>query len=244
MATTTNYSWTTPDDTDLVKDGAAAIRTLGSAIDTSLAANEGDLLLGGTSDIFEPLAIGAAATVLTSDGTTASWAPPASGLTLISRQSFTTVADTGTTFDGVFTSTYKTYKIVIENFFGSSAAADLYLQLRYAGPTTQAGNYNWNDAIIISNGTTATAWANPSNFWQLSRNTESSGDPLSGEYTIFKVGNASEEPQLFGTSSSSQSEEATNFTGQQTTARTYTGLIFSASTGTISGTIAIYGLAV
>ena len=36
MATTTNYGWTTPDDTALVKDGAAAIRTLGSAIDTSL----------------------------------------------------------------------------------------------------------------------------------------------------------------------------------------------------------------
>ena len=36
MATTTNYGWTTPDNTDLVKDGAAAIRTLGSAIDTSM----------------------------------------------------------------------------------------------------------------------------------------------------------------------------------------------------------------
>jgi hypothetical protein len=86
MATTTNYSWTTPDDTDLVKDGAAAIRTLGSAIDTSFAADQGDLLLGGTSDIFEPLAIGAAATVLTSDGTTASWVAPAGagkGYTLI-----------------------------------------------------------------------------------------------------------------------------------------------------------------
>lgn len=36
MATTTNYGWTTPDDTDLVKNGADAIRTLGSAIDTSM----------------------------------------------------------------------------------------------------------------------------------------------------------------------------------------------------------------
>ena len=36
MANTTNFNWETPDDTDLVKDGAAAIRTLGSAIDTSL----------------------------------------------------------------------------------------------------------------------------------------------------------------------------------------------------------------
>jgi hypothetical protein len=38
------FGWEEPDDTDLVKDGAAAIRTLGNAIDTSM----GDLL-GGTS---------------------------------------------------------------------------------------------------------------------------------------------------------------------------------------------------
>lgn len=44
MATTTNFGWTTPDDTDLVKDGAAAIRTLGSAIDSSLVD-----LKGGTT---------------------------------------------------------------------------------------------------------------------------------------------------------------------------------------------------
>ena len=35
MATTTNYGWDTPDDTDLVKDGASAIRTLGSSVDTT-----------------------------------------------------------------------------------------------------------------------------------------------------------------------------------------------------------------
>jgi hypothetical protein len=36
MATTTNYGWTTPDDTDLVKNGADAIRVLGASIDTSM----------------------------------------------------------------------------------------------------------------------------------------------------------------------------------------------------------------
>jgi hypothetical protein len=36
MATTTNNGWETPDDTDLVKDGALAIRTLGQEIDTSV----------------------------------------------------------------------------------------------------------------------------------------------------------------------------------------------------------------
>lgn len=35
MPTTTNFGWTTPADTDLVKDGAAAIRTLANGIDTS-----------------------------------------------------------------------------------------------------------------------------------------------------------------------------------------------------------------
>lgn len=35
MPTTSNFGWTTPADTDLVKDGAAAIRTLANGIDTS-----------------------------------------------------------------------------------------------------------------------------------------------------------------------------------------------------------------
>lgn len=45
MATTTNFGWDTPDDTDLVKDGAAAIRTLGNSIDTSFVD-----LKGGTTN--------------------------------------------------------------------------------------------------------------------------------------------------------------------------------------------------
>jgi hypothetical protein len=44
MPNTTNFNWATPADTDLVKDGAAAIRTLGSSIDTSFVD-----LKGGTS---------------------------------------------------------------------------------------------------------------------------------------------------------------------------------------------------
>jgi hypothetical protein len=44
MANTTNFNWETPDDTDLVKDGAAAMRTLGNSIDTSFVD-----LKGGTT---------------------------------------------------------------------------------------------------------------------------------------------------------------------------------------------------
>ena len=41
MATTTYFGWSTPDNTALVKDGASAIRTLGSAIDSSMSQLEG-----------------------------------------------------------------------------------------------------------------------------------------------------------------------------------------------------------
>lgn len=47
MPTTSNFGWTTPADTDLVKDGAAAIRTLGNGIDASLI----DLKGGTTGQI-------------------------------------------------------------------------------------------------------------------------------------------------------------------------------------------------
>lgn len=47
MPSTTNFGWTTPADTDLVKDGAAAIRTLGNGIDASFL----DLKGGTTGQI-------------------------------------------------------------------------------------------------------------------------------------------------------------------------------------------------
>jgi hypothetical protein len=98
MATTTNYGWTTPNDTDLVKDGAAAIRTLGSSIDTTVFANasagipktivdaKGDLIAATAADTVSRLGIGANGTILTADSAEATglkWAAAAgSSLTL------------------------------------------------------------------------------------------------------------------------------------------------------------------
>jgi hypothetical protein len=91
MATTTNYGWTTPNDTDLVKDGAAAIRTLGSSIDTTVFNNasagiaktivdaKGDIIAATAADTVARLAVGANDTILTADSTTATglkWAAP------------------------------------------------------------------------------------------------------------------------------------------------------------------------
>ena len=77
MATTPNYGWVTPAPTDFVTDLPADFEVFADAVDASFAASEGDLLVGTSASIFAPLTIGANATVLTSDGTTASWVAPA-----------------------------------------------------------------------------------------------------------------------------------------------------------------------
>lgn len=83
MATTTNYAWETPDDTDLVKDGAAAIRTLGSSIDTTTKALNPSTTLGdieyrsSTANTNTRLGIGSSGQVLTVSGGVPTWATPA-----------------------------------------------------------------------------------------------------------------------------------------------------------------------
>jgi hypothetical protein len=80
MATTTNYGWTTPDDTALVKDGAAAIRTLGSSVDTTTKNLNPSTTLGdieyrsSTANTNTRLGIGTTGQVLTVAGGVPSWA--------------------------------------------------------------------------------------------------------------------------------------------------------------------------
>ena len=82
MATTTNYGWTTPDDTALVKDGAAAIRTLGSSVDTTTKNLNPETTLAdlayrsSTANVKTRLGIGTTGQVLTVAAGVPSWATP------------------------------------------------------------------------------------------------------------------------------------------------------------------------
>jgi hypothetical protein len=86
MATTTNYGWTTPDDTALVKDGAAAIRTLGTSVDTTTKALNPSTTLGdieyrsSTANTNTRLGIGSTGQVLTVAAGVPSWASAASSI--------------------------------------------------------------------------------------------------------------------------------------------------------------------
>ena len=86
MATTTNYGWTTPDDTALVKDGAAAIRTLGTSVDTTTKNLNPSTTLGdieyrsSTSNTNTRLAIGSSGQGLTVVAGVPSWAASATSV--------------------------------------------------------------------------------------------------------------------------------------------------------------------
>lgn len=149
MATTTNYGWETPDDTDLVKDGASAIRTLGSSIDTTLKAQidaqipdsifdaKGDLLSATAADTPARLAVGTNGQYLKANSATSTgleWADvSAGGMTLIqettasalSSLSFTSIPSTYTdlvlVWQGVYHSASSTlFDIRLNNDSGSN----------------------------------------------------------------------------------------------------------------------------
>jgi hypothetical protein len=101
MATTTNYGWTTPDDTALVKDGAAAIRTLGSSVDTTTKNLNPETTLGdiayrsSTANVKTRLGIGTTGQVLLVSGGVPAWAnlpssSPASATNAVTTSQTTT----------------------------------------------------------------------------------------------------------------------------------------------------------
>jgi hypothetical protein len=79
MATSPIYSWPEPDNTDLVKNGALAIRTLGNAIDTTMGTMvpktiidaKGDLIAGTAADTAARVPVGTNGQVLVADSTAA-----------------------------------------------------------------------------------------------------------------------------------------------------------------------------
>ena len=145
MATSPIYSWPEPDNTDLVKNGALAIRTLGDAIDTTMGTMvaktivdaKGDLIAATAADTVARLAVGTNGQTLVADSSTATglkWAAASSGaMTLIQN---TTLASTAADF--TFTSIPSTYthlKIVFNGRTNESGANVSNLRLQLNGDT-------------------------------------------------------------------------------------------------------------
>ena len=157
MATSPIYGWEEPDDTDLVKDGAAAIRTLGNAIDTtmgtmvpkSLVDAKGDLIAATAADTVARLAVGTNGQVLTADSTAATglkWETIASGTTfsgcaVYTSTQFSISANTVTTL------TWNSELYDTDGYHSTATNTD-----RLTIPTGKTGYYNFYGAARIDNG--------------------------------------------------------------------------------------------
>lgn len=155
MPTTTNYGWTTPADTDLVKDGASAIRTLGSSIDStlktqidaqipdSLLTTTGDTIYASGASTPARLGIGSTGQVLTVAGGVPTWATAASGgITLIST---TTLTGASVTLSSI-PQTYQDLMLVVQKYCPATNATPM--QSRFNGDATASrhANAGWSNA--------------------------------------------------------------------------------------------------
>jgi hypothetical protein len=229
-------------------DNVAGVGTPGAtgASATTVVTTKGDLLTYDTTAA--RLGVGTNGQVLTAASTTSTglqWATPAtpaSGLTFIARTTFSNVASQA--FDGVFTSTYKNYLVVIENLFAGTSADDLHLQFRYAGPTTEATSY-YGSAISAAYNSASVSNVQSNNATQFTINSDTggSGNTGAGFFYVTRVGNTAEKPGFTGQYTESTAATSSSFSGTVAINRNYTGFLLKSSSSNITGTVSIYGLA-
>jgi hypothetical protein len=197
-----------------------------------------DLLTATANDTPARLAVGSNNQVLTADSSTATglkWAAPAASgaLTKISTVTFTGVTSTTTSFDGVFTSTYKNYMLVMSNLSGQ-AGQGLLFALRNGGSTIATQNF---DGDRLDNATVNSFSGNSAAITVL----QAAG--TTGSSTM--IVNRSQSP-MSGHFHGFNRHSVTSTTGAWMTdsvnADGADGFILSAASGNIAGTVTVYGL--
>ena len=257
MATTTNYSWTTPDDTALVKDGAAAIRSLGTAIDTTVFTNagaaiakatvdaKGDLIAGTADNTIARLAVGANDTILVADSSTATglkWAAPASGaLTLLSATTFS--GSSAHSVNDVFSATYDNYFLLLNIDSTSGVDGYINLRLRVSGSDNSSNNYYWS--LVANTSSASTYDGNISNGAVSSFNIYYAQDTDAAATATLELKNP------FVTDRTTYNHRAVYVRsgashmhhggGGTTVTTSYTGFTILTSGGTMTGSVKVYG---
>ena len=155
MASTTFYNWTTPDDTNLVKDGASAIRTLGSAIDTTTKNLNPSTTLGdleyrsSTANTNTRLGIGSTGDVLTVSGGVPTWAAPAASgaFTLITSTSASASASVDfTSIPG----TYRELYVYVRNFKPATDGENLVMRFNNDSTANRHQVLFWGDTSAVA----------------------------------------------------------------------------------------------
>ena len=209
--TTTNYGFDIPQSTDLVKDGATAIATLGQDIDTAM-----NTALGTKK----------------------------AGMVLLNTTSFSGVASVSLPAN-TFTSAYKNYKFVF-NCVGSTFDF-IRLRMRASGTDNSSNNYKWTLLTSQFNQVNAN-WAGTGNTTLQSSiiftymyngfPTYQEGmiyNPQATEYTSLNaLGNYVQDATTGGYSN--------QVNGALTVTTSYDSFSLIPASGTMTGSISIYGV--
>ena len=232
---TVNTSLFSAGDTLTILNIAAGVTTLTAG--TATVSSAGSLALSqyasGTLYFTS-----AGVSIFQADGVTAA----ASGLTLISRT--TPSAATSFTFDSVFSSTYKTYLIVIEQATTSSDGSNLSFNLRYGSTTNTSANfYGGIFGVSYDSGTLQSSLANGLTSFRIINGLNTTLK-TTVSLTVSGVGAASQIPGVICASAEPfQGKVRSGSATLQDAGQTYTGFIITNSAGNVSATVAIYGLA-
>ena len=232
--------------------GTSGTVTITNDMATTITAS-GDIVVGTGSGTYDNLPIGTTGQLLTADTTVSpykvKWATPAaasSALTLVKAETaFSAVANTGTTFDGVFSSTYNNYLIIIDKTLNSVDGGAMNFNMRYSGTTDSGGANTGGTFVKNSSGTDRSWYFNNATEMKLMENQNTAGRFGTCNLWIggLNSGSASKYRMnwQFATFGENSFGNGGNFLNNNGTDRVWTGFILTASSGTISGTATVYG---
>jgi hypothetical protein len=225
-------------------NGSAWVAIGGGGLSSPLT-TKGDVWGYSTTNARVP--VGTNGQVLTADSTEAlgvKWATaatPSSGLTLISRTTFSGVASH--TVDSVFTSTYENYRIIINDWVGSAYNIVPQMQLRYGSNTSGSVIYGssfgcaYTGLPLTSQSTTAAAALD---FWRYIG--DGTGSFISID--VERVGSGSaQKAHVNGIGMTDAGSEHYKVAGIWTDPQAYTGFVLKTSSGTSTGKVSVYGYA-
>jgi hypothetical protein len=229
---------------DIVNVFGTQISPVNGSVPNSNYTTKGDILVATANNTPVRQGVGANGTVLTANSAQADgveWAViPDSGMTLINTTTFS--GSSSQSITSVFTSTYDNYFVTVD--YDSSTALDLRMRLRTTSDDTGSGTYQTHALLYGSDGG--------------SLNYADNGTAGFSRWT-FNTGTYRAHADMLICGPNLASVQ-TNWTGRfayranggvgydafwggnTTTTTQYTGFTFYPSTGTITGTVRVYGM--
>ena len=163
------------------------------------------------------------------------------GMVLLSSVAFSAVSSQSV--NDVFSATYDNYKVVLNLDSTSSTSHDTVMRLRVGGTDLSSGSYNGSTVIIRSSNTVQGSYSATRTSWGIGGD----GAIAQGCQFFVELGNpfrtTGKHTAYWTTWGVSTAEDSVKFFGGQVAAGTsYTGFsIVNVGTGTITGSVSVYG---